>query len=83
MALEKTGYTDAVQGTTRVNVAVDSDGYLVPPTEQGTANKKISITKVAAENSLVDNTDVLNFFLDLANGTQDSLSNTMQVTWGV
>lgn len=81
MALEKTGYSAAIQGTTKVNVAIDTDGYLAPDGTTAAGTKKFSINKVAAENSLVDNTDVLNFFLGLANGKADSLSNTMSVTW--
>ena len=83
MALEKTGYTSANQGTTKVNVGVDEDGYIAPAGGQAVGTKKFSITKVAAENSLQDNTDVLEFFLDLANGVQDSNTNVMSVTWGV
>lgn len=83
MALEKTGYTAANQGTTKVNVAVDENGFIAPSGITAAGNKRLSINKVSAENSLQDNTDVLNFFLDLANGRQDSLSNQMQVTWGV
>lgn len=81
MGLEKTGYKNAVQGTTRVNVAIDQNGYIAPAGTVAAGAKKVAITKVAAENSLVDNTEVLNFFLTLANGRQDSLSNTMAVTW--
>lgn len=83
MALEKTGYTAAIQGTTKVNVAVDEDGYIAPSGAGTVSNKRISINRVNAENSLQDNTDVLNFFLDLANGHSDSNTNVMQVTWGV
>ena len=83
MALEKTGYSAAIRGTTKVNVATDEEGYLVPEGTAAASNKKFSISKVAAENSLADNTDVLNFFMDLANGTSDSTTNTMQVTWTV
>lgn len=83
MALEKTGYKPAIQGTTKVNVQVDADGYLAPAGVSGTGTKRLSINKVAAENSLEDNTEVLKFFLDLANGNQDSLSNQMNVSWGV
>ena len=83
MALAKDGYTSAIQGTTKVNVAIDSDGYLAPSTTTAAGTKKLSITKVAAENGLEDNTEVLNFFLTLANGVADSLTNTMNVTWEV
>lgn len=81
MALAKTGYKGAVQGTTKVNVAIDENGYLAPTGTLAAGTKKISITKANAENSLQDNTDVLNFFLELANGRADSLTNTMAVTW--
>lgn len=83
MALAKEGYAGAIQATTKVKVATTEDGYIAGPNDDVAGAKNISITKVAAENSLQDNTDVLAFFLDLANGTQDSLTNTMSVTWGV
>lgn len=84
MALEKTGYTAANQGTTKVKVGIDEDGYIAAKdSEDVVGSKRISFTKVAAENSLEDNTEVIEFFLELANGTQDSLTNTMSVTWGV
>lgn len=81
MSLAKTGYKSAIQGTTRVRVATDVNGYLAPTGTTAAGEKSISISKVSAENSLSDNTDVLNFFLTLANGRADSLTNTMAVTW--
>lgn len=81
MALAKTGYRGAYQGTTKVKAAVDEDGYLAPEGTLSAGTKTITITKAAAENSLEDNTDVLNFFLTLAAGRSDSLTNTMSVTW--
>lgn len=83
MAMEKTGYTEAIQGTTRVNVALDENGYLAPEGTTAAGKKSFQISKVNADNSLVDNTEVLNFFLQLANGRADSLSNTMTVKWEV
>lgn len=83
MAMEKTGYTDAIQGTTRVNVALDEDGYLAPEGTTATGKRAFQISKVNADNSLADNTEVLNFFLQLANGRADSLTNTMSVKWEV
>ena len=83
MALEKTGYTAAVQGTTKVNVAVTEDGYIAVAGDVVAGKKSFQISKVSAENSLTDNTDVLNFFINLANGNADSLSNTMNVKWEV
>lgn len=83
MALEKTGYTAAIQGTTKVNVQVDEDGYITPDGTQAAGTKQISIKQVNAENSLQDNTDVLAFFIDLANGKQREESNQMVVNWKV
>lgn len=83
MALEKTGYTAATQGTTRVNIAVDANGYIAPSGATVAGVKSFQVNKVSAENSLTDNTEVLEFLLSLAQGQQDSLSNTMQVKWGV
>lgn len=81
MSLAKTGYKNAIQGTTRVRAALDENGYLAPTGTTAAGAKSISINKVSAENSLTDNTEVLNFFLTLANGHADSLTNTMAVTW--
>lgn len=81
MALAKVGYAGAIRGTTKVNVGIDAEGYISPTSSQTAGNKKIQINAVNAENSLADNTDVLNFFIGLANGISDSLTNTMSVTW--
>lgn len=83
MALAKEGYSAAIQGTTRVNVEMDENGYIAPAGTTPAGQKGFSLNKVSADNSLEDNTEVLNFILTLANGVQDSLSNTMQVKWGV
>lgn len=83
MALDKTGYKSAIQGTTKVNIGIDSNGYIAPEGTAIAGVKSFQISKVSAENSLTDNTEVLNFFINLANGQQDSLSNTMQVKWEV
>lgn len=83
LALEKDGYKPSITGTTKVKVGVDEEGYISPTGTTPTSQKTMSITRVSAENSLKDNTDVLNFFITLANGVQDSLTNTMQVKWEV
>ena len=83
MALAKTGYSDAIRGTTRVNVAVDENGHIAPQGGEIAGTKAFQINKANAENSLQDNTDVLNFFITLAQGVSDSMSNTMTVKWGV
>lgn len=81
MALEKTGYAAAIRGTTKANVGVDANGQIVPAGTTAAGTKRFSINKVNADNSLTDNTEVLDFFLNLAQGRHDSLSNQMQVTW--
>lgn len=82
MGLAKQGYSDAIRGTTKVNIAVDENGMIVPEgDDSAVTTKRFSINKVNAENTLADNTEVLNFFLTLAQGRQDSMSNQMQVTW--
>lgn len=84
MGLAKTGYSDAIRGTTRVNVAVDENGHIAPSGSADIAGTKaFQINKANAENSLADNTEVLNFFITLAQGVSDSMSNTMTVKWGV
>lgn len=83
MALQKTGYAGATQGTTKVDIAIDDNGYIAPEGTQAAGKRSFTINKVSADNSLQDNTDVLNFFLNLAQGQSDSLSNSMQVKWEV
>lgn len=83
MAMQKTGYSEAHNGTTAVKIPIDTNGYIAPAGTQAAGSKRIQINRVAAENSLEDNTEVLNFFLTLAQGQQDSLTNTMSVKWEV
>lgn len=83
MALSKTGYSGAIQGTTKVNVAITEDGRIAGPNDTAAGNKKFTVKTANAENSLSDNTEVLNFFIGLANGRSDSTTNVMQVTWEV
>lgn len=83
MAMTKTGYSDAKIGTTAVKVPIDSNGYIAPAGVESAGTKRMQINRVAAENDLTDNTEVLNFFLTLAQGQQDSLTNTMSVKWEV
>ncbi len=83
MAMEKEGYSAAIQGTTRVKVAVDENGYLAPTGTTATGTKNFQISKVNADNSLIENQEVLDFFLTLANGRSDSLTNVMDVKWSV
>lgn len=83
MAMEKTGYSDAVIGTTKSKVAIDENGYLAPAGVAAAGSKNFQLNRVNADNGLVDNVEVVDFFLTLANGRQDSLANTMSVTWNV
>lgn len=80
--LQKTGYVDEYTGTTTVKVDVDSDGFIVPAAD-AFASKRMTFKGVNTNNSLVDNTTVIQAFLDLCNGSQDSLSNRAQITWEV
>ena len=41
MAMEKTGYTAAIQGTTKVNIALDEDGYIAPIGTPAVSQKRI------------------------------------------
>ena len=81
MALDKLGYKGANQGTTRVNVAIDENGYIAQSGTVAASTKRVSINKVSAENSRIDNEDVLNFFIGLVGGRYDRNTNQMQVTW--
>lgn len=83
MALQKTGYADANQGQTNVKVAMDENGYIATETAVAVSAKNFSIKQVNSENDLTDNTEVLNFFLQLAGGRAESLTNTMSVKWEV
>lgn len=83
MALDKTGYAGANQGTTTVRIAIDDNGYIAPAGTTPAGRKSFSINRVNAENSLADNTEVLNFFLNLAQGVGSSDTNVMKVEWKV
>lgn len=83
MALEKTGYTAAIQGTTKVSVAVDDNGYIAPSGTTPAGKKTFTLKQVSADNSLADNTEVLNFFIGLVDGVSDSTTNVMSVSWNV
>jgi len=81
MALVKTGYKGANQGTTKVNVSIDENGYIATSGVVATGQKTLSINKVSAENSRIDNEDVLNFFIGMVGGRYDARTNKMTVTW--
>ncbi len=84
LALVKTGYANAIQGTTKTKIGVDANGLIVPP-ESGLAvgTKTFTLSKVSSDNSLEDNLAVISFFMNLVNGSYDELSNTMEVKWEV
>lgn len=81
MSMEKTGYNPAYIGTTSVRVPVTADGYIAAPGVAATGTKRIQFNRVAAENDLTDNEEVLNFFLGLVRGQYDRTSNQMTVKW--
>ena len=80
MALEKAGYKSANQGTVKIPVAINESGYIASSGQTAASTKKISITKVAAENSKMDNNAVATFFIGMIGGRFDP-NNTMTVTW--
>lgn len=82
MGLAKTGYSDANQGTTRASVPIDSSGYIVDK-EDAAGTKNFTINHVNPENTLEQNTEVLNFFVGLINSETYSNTNRLQVTWTV
>ena len=83
----KQGYKDQYSSTTKVKCDVDRDGNIItdPTTQTAVGTKRVTINGANIANSLSDNTEVIQAFLDLvgASGVQDSLSNTVNVTWGV
>lgn len=81
MALAKEGYKGANQGTTKINVATNEDGQIAAPGEVATGVRTVSFNRVAAENSLTDNVDVIGFFMGLIGGRYDTRSNKMTVSW--
>lgn len=85
MGLAKEGYANANIGTTAVKIAVDENGYIVADSGTTVAGTKtFQFNRVAAENNLQDNTDVLEFVFGLIGNVQYSeTSNTMQVKWEV
>ena len=83
MAMSKTGYVDAQRGTTKAKVDLNEDGQIAQPGDAVAGTKYFTINQVNPENSLVQNTKVIDLFIGFANGSADSLSNKMSVTWEV
>lgn len=83
MALEKTGYTPATLGTTKVKIGIDENGYIASGQSVAVGTKTFQINRANADNTLEDNQDVLNFFIGLVDGRGDSDTNTMSVIWEV
>lgn len=81
MALAKSGYRGAYQGTAKVKIALDSNGQIATEGTAAAGAGTISLSKMNAENGRVDNTEVFNFFLGLVGGRQSSDTSTMSVTW--
>lgn len=80
MALAKLGYKGANQGTTKIPVALNENGYIATSGQTAAGQKMISINKVSAENSKMDNNAVATFFISMIGGRFDP-NNTMSVTW--
>lgn len=83
MGLAKEGYSDAVQSKTRVKVNTNADGNIATGSDVVYGTKNFTINQANATNSLADNTKVLEFFIGLVGGTQNSNTNVASVTWTV
>lgn len=81
MALDKLGYKGANQGTTKIDVAINENGYIATSAQTAAGVKSIRINKVSAENSKMDNNAVAAFFIGMIGGRFDTNTNTMSVTW--
>lgn len=85
MALVKTGYIDAQRGTTKQKVATNEDGNIAVEGDTHKGHRYITISQANAANNLIDNVELIKTFLTFvgAADTNDSISNTMSVKWGV
>lgn len=82
MGLVKTGYRTQYRGKTKFNVPVDEDGLITSTADDDAVGTvRLTFDAVSADNGLVDNNDVIAFFLTIAGGSFDSLSNQMSVVW--
>lgn len=83
MGLKREGYSDAIQGRTRVAVDIDAAGNIATPGTEVAGTFNFTITQANPENSLAQNTQLLEFFMSLVNGAQNSNTNIATVTWEV
>lgn len=83
MATKKSGYIDAQRGVTKSLVGINQDGNIAQDGDTVVKSKYFSINAANADNNLAQNTKLINFFINLAGGSADSLSNKMIVTWEV
>lgn len=83
MALSRTGYSDANQGTTRASVPIDENGYIADSGTTAAGTKYFSINHINPDNSAAENNQVLNFFVGLINSEVYSSTNRLQVTWTI
>lgn len=83
MSMQKAGYINAARGTTKVKVNVNEDGNIAQRGEAVAGVKSFAISAANAENGLVQNTQLLDFFIGLVGGTADANTNKMIVTWEV
>lgn len=83
MGLRREGYSDAMQGRTRVAVAMDANGNIATSGTQVAGTFNFTITQANPENSLAQNTQLLEFFMSLVDGAQYSDTNVATVTWEV
>lgn len=83
MALAKTGYKDAQQGTASVLVPVTAEGYIATEEDTPAGTRRYNFNRVNAGNSKADNEAVLNFFIGMVGGyySTSGSASQMKVTW--
>lgn len=81
MAFTKNGYKPKYVSNTDVKVNLNADGNFAQAGETVAGQKRYTLKGANIENSLEQNTEVLEAFLGIVGAGQDSLSNRASVTW--
>lgn len=83
MGLPKTGYAEAKTGRSSEKLELNSDGMIAQDGEMVAGVANFSLTGLNASNSFQTNHNIIDFFVNLATGSTDSLSNKFSVSWEV
>lgn len=81
MAFPKTGYKSKYVSNTDVKVNLNAEGNFAQEGEAVAGQKRYTLKGAKIENSLEQNTVLLEAFLGIVGAGQDSLSNRASVTW--